>query len=193
MPRHFAIRFLALSLLTLLSLGSSAWGAAPRVYKWVDADGVTHYSQTPPPPGTPGGEALQLKLPPAPPEAPPPTKEQELQALQERMRVLEKKLEAERQVRAQAEAQQDIDAIVPPELEPPEDSYGIVYPWRPPLRFRRRHRPIGPSPLKPPTTPNATPDLYRVPSDYYSTRPRPPAKPRPPGGDEPAQPAPRKR
>jgi len=45
---------------------------------------------------------------------------------------------------------------------------------------------MGPPPLKPPATPNVTPDLYRVPSDYYSTRPRPrrPAK-SPPPGDEP--------
>lgn len=40
-----------LAIAVLLSITASA-GAA-QVYKWIDEDGVTHYSQQPPPSGTP--------------------------------------------------------------------------------------------------------------------------------------------
>jgi hypothetical protein len=45
-------------LLTLLLLAVAAMPAAARVYKWVDEEGVTHYSQHPPP----AGEATELEL-----------------------------------------------------------------------------------------------------------------------------------
>ncbi|WP_394001594.1 DUF4124 domain-containing protein [Luteimonas sp. WGS1318] len=39
-------------LLALLAVTAASPLAANEVYSWKDANGVTHYSQTPPPPGT---------------------------------------------------------------------------------------------------------------------------------------------
>jgi hypothetical protein len=188
MSRTFAIAFLILSLGILVGPVVPAYADGQRVYKWTDADGVTHYSQTPPPAGTPGVEDLDLKVPPAPPYSGPTAEELELKALQERTRALEKALEEERRAREEAEAQQEAEEILPPEFVSPEDRYGLVYPWRPPLRPPRRRHPIGPPPLKPPETPNpAVPaDIYQVPPGYYTIHPRtrPPAKRRPPAATD---------
>lgn len=47
------------ALLMLLLLAAGAAGA--QVYKWVDAKGVTHYSDQPPPPSTPAKTKVEVK------------------------------------------------------------------------------------------------------------------------------------
>jgi hypothetical protein len=58
---------LATRIIALLALLMAAAGAQSEIYKWVDEDGVTHYSQQPPP----GGEARVIQpgisAPPEPP------------------------------------------------------------------------------------------------------------------------------
>ncbi|MCB1859509.1 MAG: DUF4124 domain-containing protein [Gammaproteobacteria bacterium] len=49
----------------LLAATALASAALAGTYRWVDKDGVTVYSQTPPPPGV---EATTVKAPPAPPK-----------------------------------------------------------------------------------------------------------------------------
>jgi len=51
MSRTFATAFLILSLGILAGPVFPAHADGQRVYKWTDADGVTQYSQTPPPTG----------------------------------------------------------------------------------------------------------------------------------------------
>lgn len=51
MPKHIKARYL-LSIAVVTGMLASNVQAA--VYKWVDKDGVTHYSQSPPPAGTEG-------------------------------------------------------------------------------------------------------------------------------------------
>lgn len=41
-------------LATAVLLGIAAFGAQARIYKWVDEDGMTHYTQSPPPAGIEG-------------------------------------------------------------------------------------------------------------------------------------------
>lgn len=64
----------ARTLATLLAGGLALLGvtadAAAEVYKWVDAEGRTHYSATPPP-GTAAQPVEIRTAPPAPPSAPP--------------------------------------------------------------------------------------------------------------------------
>jgi len=51
MPKHIKARFL---LSIAVVTGVLAFNVQATVYKWVDKDGVTHYSQSPPPAGTEG-------------------------------------------------------------------------------------------------------------------------------------------
>jgi predicted lipid-binding transport protein (Tim44 family) len=53
-------------LLAALILGLITLPAAAAMYKWVDEEGNTHYSQTPPP-GRPAETIAAPKAPPAPP------------------------------------------------------------------------------------------------------------------------------
>lgn len=164
MSRHPIVCTLLLVLCLLPALPGQAAGS--RVYKWVDADGVTHYSQQPPPAGAAQVEQLQLKSAPA--VEPSPAADPEVKALQERVRELEKRLAAEQQ------AQEEVDQIVAPELTPPEEGDGMVYMWRPPMRFPRRPRHHARPPLKRPAPDATVPDdLYQVPPAYYSTPARP--------------------
>lgn len=69
---------------------------AADFYRWVDDNGVTHYSQTPPP----HRQTHQLKPPPPPAEDPAQARERldaQVQALNERRREREQEAEAERQ------------------------------------------------------------------------------------------------
>ena len=84
--------------LCLLCAVVSAPAQAADFYRWVDANGVTHYSQTPPP----NRETDQLEPPPPPAEAPPKARERldaQLQKLDERRE--ERELEAEAEHKAQ--------------------------------------------------------------------------------------------
>jgi len=55
-----------LPLLIVVSLALPAGAAAETLYKWTDAEGITHYSDAPPPEGS-DVEARQIKVDPAPP------------------------------------------------------------------------------------------------------------------------------
>lgn len=85
-------------LLTLCVLCSvvSIPAQAADFYRWVDDNGVTHYSQTPPP----HRQTDQLKPPPPPAEDPAQARERldaQLQALNERRQEREQEAETERQ------------------------------------------------------------------------------------------------
>jgi hypothetical protein len=124
---------------------------AGTVYTWVDAQGVTHFSETPPP--DPSVQPAMIDLMSLPP--PPPTDDDDYYSVirqaerMERRRLENEKLEAERQ-QAEAEtlrARREAEAA----MQPPPDSYtdtdsvylpaypyypgyGPVYgnkPWRP--------------------------------------------------------------
>jgi glutaredoxin len=47
--------------LTLLTLLLAAGAASAQVYRWVDANGVKHYSDQPPPPSTPASIKVEVK------------------------------------------------------------------------------------------------------------------------------------
>ncbi len=55
---------------TTLALVSAAGIGAERVYKWTDADGVVHFSASPPPEGPVERVTLPAYTPPTPPPAP---------------------------------------------------------------------------------------------------------------------------
>lgn len=57
----------------MTSPGLAPAAASASVYKWVDADGRTHYSQRKP--TEPGARASEIKPPPPPPDSPPLRKE----------------------------------------------------------------------------------------------------------------------
>lgn len=57
-----------LSLLAMLA-GTPALAQKQQVYRWVDTDGITHYSDSPPPQGQ-GFETRDVAIPPAPPPPP---------------------------------------------------------------------------------------------------------------------------
>ncbi|MCE3004893.1 MAG: DUF4124 domain-containing protein [Xanthomonadaceae bacterium] len=56
----------------LLALSATAPAVAQQYYKWKDANGVTHYTKTPPPAGT-EAERLAVQAAPATPAAAPAT------------------------------------------------------------------------------------------------------------------------
>lgn len=70
--------FMALIAVPALSL--LAFGAAAEMYKWVDENGQTHYTQEPPPPGIAGSEIRPQAAPPATESA-----QESLRKLQERV------------------------------------------------------------------------------------------------------------
>lgn len=93
-------RALALAAVTL------AAGAQAAMYKWTDAKGVVHYTQTPPPGSTP-----YEPVKPAPPPSPAPARESAQQFLQK----AEAEAARQRQARAeaalkQAQARKDCDS-----------------------------------------------------------------------------------
>lgn len=55
-----------LPLLIAVSLALPAAAAADTLYKWTDAEGITHYSDSPPPQGS-DVEAREIRVDPAPP------------------------------------------------------------------------------------------------------------------------------
>jgi hypothetical protein len=56
--------------LALLALAAAGPASAQQYYKWKDANGVTHYTKTPPPEGT-EGQRLAVQTAPPTPVAPP--------------------------------------------------------------------------------------------------------------------------
>ncbi|MEF8833432.1 MAG: DUF4124 domain-containing protein [Halofilum sp. (in: g-proteobacteria)] len=67
--------------------------SADEIYKWVDEEGVTHYSQQPPP----AGEAARVEV-----DSPP---DEELERERREMEATGQRLEAEREERREAEQQ----------------------------------------------------------------------------------------
>jgi type IV secretory pathway VirB10-like protein len=93
-----------------LAFALSAPVAAGAIYKWVDAEGTTHYSEKPPP----GSKADQLKVAPPPPssapgvgEAPPAAKSwREKEAEFQQRRVAEEQARMKREAQEQRSAAQ---------------------------------------------------------------------------------------
>jgi hypothetical protein len=119
---------------------SAAYAGA--VYTWVDPDGVTHFSETPPP--EPGVPARMIELPPLPPPPPEDADYYSIIRQAERMekrRLESERLEAERQL-AEAEARRarmEAEAAAQPPASYPDEGtvYLPAYPYYP--RFGRGH------------------------------------------------------
>lgn len=154
------------ALLMTASLAVPTLASAGTIYRWVDADGVTHFSQLPPPPGTDAVQSMQLKVPKPAAQAPGAAADAarlELEAERARRKELEKRLKAEEEARRRAEAERAPEVIY---VNPPEDQgYVLLTP------LRRHHRPWRrriPQPV-PPGAGAQAPDLYRVPDEFYES------------------------
>jgi len=135
--------------------------AADQVYRWLDADGVTHFSQRPPPPGAAGVSVQQAPTYAAPPD---PTADywsvtnqaQRMEAsrlAQEKLRLEQQRLrqELEEAERRRIEAEQAATEPEPPRqiiyypaVRPPFTAYPYAYPrygpaWPPHPGFEPRH------------------------------------------------------
>lgn len=121
---------------------------AEPIYSWVDADGITHFSELPPPGPY---EAMQLDLPPYPAASPPDDEyfsvinqaaRMQAQRLErERLEAQRRQAEAEAR-RAYAQALAAREAAASPAQPPPASGYLYVpgYPYRD-YYPRRHHRP----------------------------------------------------
>jgi hypothetical protein len=127
-------RYYFAMMLTLCTMTGSTDAAESRVYKWVDADGVTHYSESRP--ASPGTTHGTVELEPVPPPA------SDLEAdyysvINQARRMQEERLERERvrasMMRAEAEARRaeaEIDAIRwMAQQETPQVYRSPVYQW----------------------------------------------------------------
>lgn len=129
--------------LIILLILWSGFPAAAEVYHWTDANGVRHYSNTPPPKGA---EAIVLQEEiPYDPESDEKRRVQEDAMLQERESAeindrLEKAERDAEEARRQAEAAERKADQLEKDLEEQDDdrSYGVYYP-----RHRPGHRPPG--------------------------------------------------
>ncbi|MEN8176913.1 MAG: DUF4124 domain-containing protein, partial [Pseudomonadota bacterium] len=88
-PFYVAARLAGLALVLVLALHP----VQARVYQWVDEQGVTVFSQTPPPPGT-AIEADTIDTAPPPPTTDP---EEARRALEERVEALDQRREERRE------------------------------------------------------------------------------------------------
>jgi hypothetical protein len=125
-----------------LALGwPDAFAGDTPIYKWIDAGGIVHYSDKPPPaPATPDQYLLTLpKLPPVDPQKIAETDAwiASIQALQKRMQADDDKAQRERELALQAPQQQ---------TEPQQDSGVTIQTWpvftgyARPQFLHRRHR-----------------------------------------------------
>ncbi len=83
---------------TLILLTGLTTGSQAAMYKWVDEDGQTVYSQTPPP----SGQSTRIKPPPPPAETP----EEARQRLNQRLQKFEDKAE-DKELAGQKEAKDE--------------------------------------------------------------------------------------
>lgn len=146
-------------LIAALSLLPGA-AAAENVMTWIDADGVRHFSQSPP--TGPVRQLKTLELEPAEPAGEPDPAR--LDVIREVARELEAARRAREAVRAPLRP-----AISPPRAPPPERVFvvpAIPYGGAPPLR---------PRPLRPPPH-DARDRDHRIPEDAERPRRRPPAR-----------------
>ncbi|MEZ5542707.1 MAG: DUF4124 domain-containing protein [Pseudomonadota bacterium] len=132
-------------------------GSAP-VYSWTDADGVTHYSESPPPDAA--TEHATLELEPAP-VLPPPMADDYYSVANQAARMEARRLEQERRRaeirRLQAEAQRAAAEAAAAAAQPPEaaeartEVWYPLYPWQ---RFGYRPYPHAHEyPQRPPQRP----------------------------------------
>ena len=147
-------RFGALALGGLLALPAAV--CATEVYRWVDADGVVHFSQTAPPQSVDGVSRETLHND-RPSDYDPSQDIYDVAGQRERMQALREELEAQREAQRQREAQAAAQQRL---ARPPEQSGFPVY-WgpvnrpRPPVRpkppiERPVERPRPSVPVKPP-------------------------------------------
>jgi hypothetical protein len=141
---------------------------ADAVYRWVDAEGVTHFSETPP--ADAAGPVHVLDLPPAPPASQ--ETDDYYSVANQAARMEASRLERERvraeQLRAEA-ALREAKAAATPEPSVPEEPEAI-----PVFRYRHYHYP------------GYAPPVY----DYRHDRHRPPRAIPPGGWPYPARPRP---
>jgi hypothetical protein len=138
-------------MLVLLGLGFlSATTAAQEVYRWVDENGVVHFSQTAPAADTQGVDRLQLEAS-RPADYDPEEDRYNVAEQAERMQAYREQLAAEREAHRERAAR---EAVRQPAAVYPEQSIGTaVPPWwwdRPP------NRPRPPRPEPPIERPPAT-------------------------------------
>jgi hypothetical protein len=137
-------------LLSWLSLAVCPGLAAEEIYHWVDADGVSHYSQSPPP--AESGEVSTLNVDGSQPASYDPNEDRyNVAAQQEAMQAKRDEMAENRKNRQQAAPAGDNTVIYYPQEE---DYDEIVYPpgywgerpdW-PGNRPRPPHRPVQPLP-----------------------------------------------
>jgi hypothetical protein len=177
MNMHADIR---ISLYALLIMAMQPVFAAP-VYTWTDAEGVTHFSEVPPPGQD---EALQLELEPYP--APGMPEDDYFSVINQAARMESRRLERERLEaqrmqaeaearRAHAEAMAAREAAAGPAQPPPATGY-LYFPGYP-YRSHRPHPPYRPHPEHWGRYPPYRPDYRHDAPDF--TLNRPPAMRRP--------------
>lgn len=136
-------------LIIACGLAGHSHALAGAVYTWVDPDGVTHFSETPPP--YPGVPARMIELAPLPP---PPAEHDDYYSVirqaerMEKRRLENEKLEAER-LRAEAEARRariEAEAVTqPPVIYPDgETVFFPAYPYYPSYGSGHREKPWRP-------------------------------------------------
>ena len=151
---HKLLYFLRNHLVTLLLIAVPVSAAHPAIYRWVDGNGVTQFSETRPEPAPPGLEELAQ-----PDEPPPPAHEDDYYSvlnqarrMEEQRRVLEKEKavrEAQRIARQNAALQNQ-----EPDYPPPDRGYYYGTPYYYPNRPGHPSHPIAP-PVRPEPRPSS--------------------------------------
>jgi hypothetical protein len=142
--------------------GLLAFAAAPvgatEIYRWVDADGVVHFSQTAPA-GAVGGVRRETVENPVPSGYDPEQDIYDVAGQQERMQALRAEQERRRSERREREAQ----AAPPPASAPQGQGYPVY--WGPGYRPRPPLRPRPPidRPIEPPVEPSRPTGTLRPP------------------------------
>lgn len=159
--------------LTLVAIGWALWAwsilsQAQQVYRWVDEQGVVHFSDTAP--VGESGEVSTLTIPDSRPAGYDPQQDVfNIEATRERTQALREELQGQREARRERNAAQPV--VV---QQPEQRNYG--FPWDypygyPPLRPRPPIGPGGKPPWRPPERPRSEP-----PEDDTATW-RPPGQP----------------
>lgn len=142
--------------LCCLVLGLPVHGGEQVVFTWVDGNGVTHFSETPP--EDTSLESFEVRLEQAP-AAGPAQDADHYSVLNQAQRMQQSRLEAERvkteRLQAEAEARRAATASQPTVVYEDDDTtgyyplYPYYYGYRPGYRpgLRPGHRPVRPAPL----------------------------------------------
>lgn len=164
MPTVRAFRFV--SVLSVMMACSAV--PAATVYTWVDAQGVRHFSQTPPADTDQAAETLKLDTPPAQPAA-----TDRLQSIRDVARELEQSRQQREQQRAQSASPPPAAPAPEPQKEAPV--WVVPYPAYPPYPGVTPYPRPYPYPYPPPGPHKPGPDR---PDDKPSVPKLTPSKPK---------------